>query len=625
MQLTPARVRAIKTALPQRKFGDAVAADSIALSRTMQRTLTNSGATGLRPVFTEGFARPDLAARYGLDRFFVADVPQGSDTPAIAAALAGLTDDVENAAPVALGETANVFPNDFEFDRQWSLYNTGVPSTGTSSDSCPDNVTWCAGADIDAPSAWKLSSGSSDLMIAIVDSGVSPHPEFGTRLLTGRNVVFGANPSDTSDGCPHGTHVAGIAAAGINDGSFPCSASQPETSCGIAGVNGNAKILPVRVLTGCSGTVRAVADGVTWAADQGADIINISLQFYNLDSINQFLIENALNYAVDSGSLIIAAAGNGLPGNEPIVAYPGVLPQAIAVSATTACDELATINSTGWKSNFGPEIEIAAPGDDIYSTWTSNSYRCIFGTSMATPHVTGVASLVKSLAPDLSNVSIRNILTATAVDLGEPGWDQRYGYGRLDAYGALLEADTWPQMLATFPPSGSIDARRPHLINNPFAQQGWQQFDASFRGDSERLVPEDFTVVSAVFTPLVATVAPEGETVTIQLNGIIPERQWTTISHEKSGTYTRLGFLPGDVNGNGVTGLDDLEDLKFELELLNANPPGASGPVEPLPLWSTDIDRSGKTTPADLIELINLMNGAGTYEPYLGRTLSPAG
>lgn len=581
----------------------------------------------MRPLFADGFANPELARRYGLDRFFVVDVPAGTDTPAMATAVAALVDDVQTAGTDAIGEVADVFPNDPEFSRQWSLFNNGVPDTGTSFDTCPDNVAWCAGADIRAPEAWSIEQGSPDVIIAIIDSGVYPHVEFADRLLLGKNTVDGT--TDTIDGCPHGTHVAGIAAAAGNEPDVPCpTEAEPGKMCGVAGVNWNAKILPVKVLglngQPCRGSANDLAEGITWAVDHGATVLNISLQFYDVAGLDLVLIENALNYATDAGALVIAAAGNGQPRGPGVVAFPAVLPQAMAVSATTACDELATVATTGWKSNFGPELDIAAPGDDIYSTWTFNNYRCLFGTSMATPHVVGVASLIMSNAPELTVTSVRNILTSSSVDLGPEGWDEFYGYGRLDAYNALLETQTWPQMLVTDPPSGSIDARRPHLPDNRFAQQGWHSVRAQFRGDAARLTRDDFSVGASISAPTIAGVDATNDTVVIQLDGFLPQGTWTTISHMDSGTQTKLGVLPGDVNGDAMTTVADLDALQVEIAIRDQAPGGTTGATKPLPAWSTDINRSGATTPADLIELIDLMNGARAYDGYLNARIPPA-
>ena len=162
----------------------------------------------MRPAYSEPFADPVLAARHGLDRTFVIEVPEGTDTEAMAAAFAGSGADIEVAVVDGIGGVADpipLIPNDTNSNLQYAMHNTG--QTGGTPD-----------ADVDAPEAWALHTGDlGTVTIAIIDSGVNSHLDFGTRLVPGRNTNNPLTPTLTTDGCPHGTHVAGIAAASGNN------------------------------------------------------------------------------------------------------------------------------------------------------------------------------------------------------------------------------------------------------------------------------------------------------------------------------------------------------------------------------------------------------------------------
>ncbi|MEK6798364.1 MAG: S8 family serine peptidase [Planctomycetota bacterium] len=599
-----------------------------------------AGVTRMRPLFTDGFSDPALAASLGLNRYYVLDVPTGSDTPAIAADMAELADDVESASVDAIGELAQVLiPNDTAFSIQWSLNNTG--QTGGTAD-----------ADIDAPEAWSLHTGTpGSVTIAIIDSGVSPHPEFGSRLLPGRNVADLMNQTNTNDQCPHGTHVAGIAAA------------QGHNNQGIAGINWGANILPVRVTSpcpntcqggtepgtvvctsqanctvrggggnclpnltercpeGCGGTASALAQGIKWAADNGADVANMSLQYGNISSAQIQLFQDAADYAHGLGVLLVAANGNNevngqLP--EGVVAYPAKLRNTLAISATTDDDLFAsdrTIPPTApWRSNWGPETDLCAPGDAIFSTWTGNSFTTLSGTSMATPHVAGVAALLMSFVPTLSDTDVADILLATSEDKGAIGWDDHYGYGRINAFYALSVAQNWPSILSSDPANHAIDAGQPTDALG-FGSYGYEFVDMAFPlGVVAGLTTADFRVLQKGGTggpPGILAIVPQDEvTARIVLSAKIKKKAWTTILHNDTG-IVHLGYLPGDVNGNAVSTADDVKAL---VDSLSGTPP-------PLPPWSGDLDRSGMNTPLDILTCINLLKGADAFEVFLNASL----
>jgi subtilisin family serine protease len=310
---------------------------------------------------------------------------------------------VERAELDAEGGLAEV-PNDADFWVQYALRNTGQVVGG---------VAGTVGADIRMTEAWEYTQGSPGIVIAVLDSGVDPHPELAGRILAGINVPDGNTA--TADECNHGTHVAGIIAASTGNG------------VGIAGIARTARILPVVVVNGCSGFESNVAAGLTWAVDQGARIVNMSLQF----NLGGTPLQQAVQYAHAQGALIMAATGN-LNTTPP--AFPARWNETVAVASTDNRDLRSSF------SNYGPEVDISAPGTNVWSLNSAISgygYALKSGTSMATPHVSGVAALLWSYDPSLTRDEVRNYLVSTARDLGAPGTDIYYGAGRLDAAAAL--------------------------------------------------------------------------------------------------------------------------------------------------------------------------------------------
>ena len=242
-----------------------------------------------------------------------------------------------------------------------------------------------------------------------------------------RGWDFVGNDNDASDLNGHGTHVAGIAAGVGNN------------SKGVIGVAPLAKIIPVRVLdsTG-SGTIDAVAQGIEYAAKLGANVINLSLGAFGLDLGSLSLLQSAVDFARSLGSIIVAAAGNS---NADVDDFsPANLEGVLSVGATDPYDARAGF------SNYGSKLFITAPGTDILSLGTrkthigtavSSSYYRASGTSMAAPFVSGAVALLLDKYPGASLDFIESRLAAGAVDLGDPGWDPYYGYGRLNIAASL--------------------------------------------------------------------------------------------------------------------------------------------------------------------------------------------
>ena len=270
---------------------------------------------------------------------------------------------------------------------------------------------------IDALDAWDVVTGTPEIIIAVIDSGVKlDHPEFAGRLVAGYDYINRDDEADDDSG--HGTHVAGIIAAGLDNGE------------GVAGVCPNCRLMPVKVLNENNlGSWSQLAQGILFAVDHGARIINLSLGA----STPSGTLASAVDYAIESGVIVIAAAGN-YASDAPF--YPAALEGVIAVGATTSKD-------TRWaKSDFGDYVDVTAPGELIYSTYHNlnniyHGYTYMSGTSMATPFVSGVAGLVLSVAPELSADDVTQALILGVDDLGPEGRDDNFGYGRVNAMGAL--------------------------------------------------------------------------------------------------------------------------------------------------------------------------------------------
>lgn len=306
-------------------------------------------------------------------------------------------------------------PNDPEFARQWGLTKIG------------------------APTAWDVSLGSRDLIVAIVDSGVdASHPDLRNQLVAGYDFVN--DDADASDDNGHGTQMAGIVAAEAFNG------------IGVSGIAPRCKLMPIKVLDGsATGVYSAIADGIAYAADHGARVINLSLT----GSEASPMLESAVKYAAARGALVIAAAGNDGIGNP---AYPAAYANAVGVSATDQHDKVAGF------SNYGSWVALAAPGVSILTTnliqpGGSTAYGSTSGTSAATAFVSGALALLLSAHPELSPASAVSTLANSARDLGTAGWDPYAGWGRIDVAAALTGSPASPVPTAVpdrSPPSVSI-------------------------------------------------------------------------------------------------------------------------------------------------------------------------
>ncbi len=282
---------------------------------------------------------------------------------------------------------------------------------------------------IASPSAWDLTQGNSSIVVAVVDTGVDgTHPDLVNKMVPGYNVYN--NNTDTSDVYGHGTMVAGIIGAETNNG------------LGVSSIAWLNPIMPIRI-TDSSLTVyySVVANGITWAADHGAKVINVSISGVAGSST----VTSAASYAMNKGAVVVAAAGNcGCFDSTPANPY------IISVSATDQNDNLASWSSTG------AYVDVAAPGVSIYTTTMGGGYGTPSGTSVASPVAAGVMALIMSANPNLTPTQVISLLEANADDLGPVGYDTSYGYGRVDAYKAVAAAVSNLPPADNTPPVASI-------------------------------------------------------------------------------------------------------------------------------------------------------------------------
>ncbi|MEI7847171.1 MAG: S8 family serine peptidase [Chloroflexota bacterium] len=354
--------------------------------------------SSISPVFNDVDPTDQVASKYGLTNILKLKIGLGVNIQSAMKAFRA-NPNVEYAEPNYTVQ-ALYTPNDPNLKNQWGLTNKNDK-------------------DIDAPEAWNVTTGNSNVLIAVVDSGVLyTHPDLsGGRVRTDIDKDFVNNDSDAIDDNGHGTHIAGIIAANTNNGK------------GIAGICPKCTILPVKVLSNSgSGSADGVSKGIKYAADKGAQIISMSLGITPKCGCSK-TIAGAINYAFDKGSLLIAASGND---STSSISYPSSSSRVMSIGATNIKDARAS-----W-SNYGGGLDLVAPGDNIQSTWLKNTYAYKSGTSMATPYVSGVAGLVYSKNLAQKNIRVWWILQHSADPLNnQSAWNSKVGYGRLNAYKAV--------------------------------------------------------------------------------------------------------------------------------------------------------------------------------------------
>jgi len=287
---------------------------------------------------------------------------------------------------------------------------------------------------IGARAAWQKDYNGASTIVAVVDTGVSDRGQDGLDLTSGWTAGwdFVGNDADPSDANGHGTHVAGTIAQHTGNG------------LGVTGVAHGSQIMAIRVLdANGSGYVSDVASGILWAADHGADVINLSLG----SSVGSEAEQEAIAYAADMGVLVVAASGNEYLMDG--VSYPAAYPEVLAVGASNGIDEVVAY------SNRGPELDLVAPGGDMSRDDDDNGivdgiiqetvingewdHYLFQGTSMASPHVAGAAAVLMGMGASADEA--RDVLEQTARDISSDGVDPDSGWGRLDLKAAVAELE----------------------------------------------------------------------------------------------------------------------------------------------------------------------------------------
>jgi thermitase len=299
---------------------------------------------------------------------------------------------------------ATATPNDPRFPEEYGLNNTG--QTGGSAD-----------ADIDAPEGWDAAGlgsfpSSGGARVGIVDTGIDQtHPDLAgktaacaTSYSAGTALVPGVCVDDNG----HGSHVAGTITANTNNGQ------------GVAGVSPSSSLVICKALATAAGTglTSDIANCLNWTSQQGVKVISMSLGGGDSATLKQ-----AVQTASNRGVLLVAAAGND---GDSTLNYPAAYPEVMSVAATDDSDHRASF------SNANSDVEIAAPGVNVLSTYAGGLYLELSGTSMATPHVSGVAAVLFTQDPSATAGSVRSKLTSTADDIGAPGRDTSFGFGRVN-------------------------------------------------------------------------------------------------------------------------------------------------------------------------------------------------
>jgi subtilisin family serine protease len=271
-----------------------------------------------------------------------------------------------------------------------------------------------------SPAAWAICGGDASIVVAVIDTGVdAAHPDLAGQVIAGWNLY--ADSADTSPTHWHGTAVAGVIAAVRNNGR------------GVAGL-ADVSIMPVVVSPDETMTANQVSGGIQYALERGARVINVSTPVAHGTAF-----EEAVQQAWQEGAVVVVAAEN----SDTMVGHPQ-WPQVVLVSSSDRDDQR-------YQSGYGPGLDLLAPGMDIYTTYWDETdpagehYAKVWGASFAAAMVSGAAAEVWSVNPDLTPEQVRDILFATAVDLGTPGWDMFTGHGRLDMGAAAELARTIPE------------------------------------------------------------------------------------------------------------------------------------------------------------------------------------
>jgi subtilisin family serine protease len=451
---------------------------------------------------------------------------------------------------------ADAMPNDPLFSQLWGLNNTGQIVSGSAG--TPD-------ADIDAPEAWSVTTGSDNVTVAVIDTGIDwSHPDLSSSIWInpgencpgcrndgidndGNGYVddwhgwdFANNDNNPTDDNGHGTHVAGtIGAIGDN-------------GTGVAGVNWHVRLMPLKFLgANGSGTSADAVRAVLYAADKGADVLNNS---WGGDGYSQALAD-AISVADGRGSLFVAAAGNNFSDNDANPTYPSSyeLPNVVSVAATDSSDQPAWFSNRGARS-----VDLSAPGVNIYSTAPGGGYQFMSGTSMAAPHVSGAAALEKAAFPGASGLGLKALLL-NSVDARPALTGLTATGGRLNVGNAVACSGSPMLWLESPAASFETDVGKPLAVSAIAAQcalAAGVQVSATANGAPLALTPRGDGLYTASYTPaaagaltlsLTATVGAQSTTRTVtgvasQVATITPNGPPVTVTASAPGQNPRLRF-----------------------------------------------------------------------------------
>jgi hypothetical protein len=340
--------------------------------------------------------------KVNLDRFLYLRLPPGLSVDECVRRVEGHPW-VEYAEPDCTG-SGGLIPNDPYLSSQWHHGNLVKPS-----------------ACIQTPLAWGISQGSTNVIVAVLDTGLSDSPEFAGRLVPGYNFAY--TTTDTTDDHGHGTAVAGTVAANANNSTL------------VAGVDWYCRLMPVKVLdSNNNGLYSRWAQGIDFAVSNGAKVINLSAG----GATSSSTLRRSITNAIAQGIIFVTITHND---GTNVIRFPGNMTNCITVGATDAQDR-----RTGF-SNYGPQIDLCAPGTNIYTVGRTGALTYWWGTSLSAPQVAGVCALLASLRREISQCEARLLLCAGADDgVGDAtdtlGFDNYYGWGRLNAYNSMLLAQT---------------------------------------------------------------------------------------------------------------------------------------------------------------------------------------
>jgi len=457
------------------------------------------------------------------------EIPDTGDETGVNDAINALLShpEVVSAEANGIDQPDEVVPNDTKYSSQWG----------------PKKIR--------ADEAWVIARGS--VTVAVIDSGVDyNHDDLSGKVIKGKDVAD--NDNDPMDGGSHGTHVAGIIAAGTNNGK------------GIAGISWGSKILAVKVSKDSGGGITH-ADfeaGVTYAADYGAKIIN-----YSNSGSASTQKHDAVKYATNKGVLFISTAGN--KGNST-KRYPGGYSESFTVGNTTSTDGRAPT------SNYGSWVNIAAPGDGILSTVPDNKYANKSGTSMAAPHVSGAAAVVWSRHPSWSAAKVRQRLEKSAKEL--PGL--QLGHGRIDLFEAVFNGSFEIGDLSEWSSTGTTSSftgfktASPQIIPQHRKRMGYASTGPAGDGVAASLnqnftiqsgitslpITFDYTFVTEEYPEWVGTIYDDSLKITL----VAPSGSEYTLAVESvnDSTFTSVSGIdfPGGDNTVGWTGWKEIaEDI----------------------------------------------------------------